>query len=364
VTRAPTSTVFGAAAADPAEQLAMPKVEAEAMSAAAALGHPAFSDELRDLLVARAAAEIEAASAAALGALAFTDARVQAEMEARAGALASARQLRDERAHAHDAAGRALSLAPAPMSVFGWLAIAFVAALGGAIAAVVIGALMGPSVHEFLLSGYLTDTLGLDAPRFGALIGFEIAAGASGLSLFVQVFAMLAKRGRMSLGLKLGFVLSDLLVAAAFAVMRLELEFSWQAVAVSGFEFALSFAVSLLVFGLGTRLARNADRADSWRVARRAVAHAGRSLNAAEREVFHEEIRRTTWMLALERREDAARRAGCHKDVAQRTAAVGYALGVSKILDTASRNATDDAVSGWLDAHLAASFRVGQDGRR
>lgn len=346
------------------ERLVMPGLANETAGVTQSMP-PAYSVELRDALMARAVAEVEAAAVPALGELAVTDPWTLAEADRHRVALDGTRAETAAAVQALSAADTALSRVPRPMPFLVRALLALVVIMVAVGAGALLGVLMGPSVHEMLLSAYLEETLGVDAPEFGFRLGLMIATGV-GVTLFlVQALSVVAGGGRVHWAFKLGMVLADLGVAGAFGVLRLAAAFSWAAVAVTLFEFAIALAVTVLVFAVGSALARGAEHRPAYKAARATRDAARQRLVMAEREHDAAEARCSRAHAAIAAREDAAARRAGHRAVACGAASIGYAQGLSAAVDKAAANDTDDQVSMMLDEHLNRGLAsVGNRGAR
>lgn len=355
-----TPSVFGTGHVEPGERVTMTALTEETAKATSSTGFPGYSDALRGALVDGAASSVAAGAPTRIGELPITDPWALSEAERLKATSTRTQETVETLQKEVEDAERHLATLPPPCPLVAWILVVLVHLALTLAATVVVGRLMSPSVHSYLLDQYLTDTLGIDSPEYGARLAFQISAGAAGLLFMLQLVGALALRGRVPFALKTAMIAADLILAASFGVMRLEVAFSWQALAVSGFELALSVVVTISVFALSGFLSKNADKADPVKIARRARRAAAKSLKRAESVRIEAEARHASQVHALERREDAAKRAPLHEALAKHTARLGHIVGVSIEVPKAARNETDEALSTWIDRHLSERLGSGR----
>jgi hypothetical protein len=138
--------------------------------------------------------------------------------------------------------------------------------------------------------------------------------------------------------------------------MRLAEHFSFQATAVSGFEFSLSLMWTSFLLAIAPVLRRDAEQAGPYRIAEAEARFATAKRKVAEARELEAELRLRGHMDALAEREDAARRLPLFRDLAETTVTAAAAVATSALVGAHARNGAEDRLTEALDKHLEAAF--------
>lgn len=354
---------FGARATPEFSRLKAESIAEEAAGAVQEANFPGYAPELHEALRDRAIAEVRAAAPRPIDpSVSLADAWALERIARLQEELSRAQDFAEGARAGHAAAVVRLIAIRKPMGLPSRCLIALASICCVGLVVMAIGALLAPSADAYLLRSYLQSVFDADVERFAAVVALYLATACAAGLLGSQLLAVFITRGGLHWGLKGLFVLSDVAFAGAFALVRLGDHFSWQAVAVSVFEFALSLACTLFIFALAWLLKRDAERAESYRpveheVNERAKLHAQSS--GVVREI---ETRLLAQMCALEVREDGVRRAELHDALAAATVSAAYAVEVSKLLGREAQNPSEEALTDGIAAHLAVEFA--REGKR
>ena len=317
--------------------------------------YPGYAPELVAALTNREVAQVDAAGSLPVDPNASdADACLVERLEALRADVSRGRERRAATRIASEEAGRRLHGLPRPMGLLALLAVHLCAIVGTAIVAAAIGALLAPSVDAYLLRSYITATFETDAGMFSASLSLWLAIACAAALLGGQLLAVLLTRGALSWAMKAAFVVFDAAFAGGFAVMRLGDGFSWQAVAVSLFEFAVSGVGTLMLLAVARTLRRDAERAEPFRIAKQEHVFCIETERQTVSALESAETSLAEQVHRLGEREDALRRHERLRELARATATAEYAVATSKMIGDETRNESATALMDHVDRHLHA----------
>jgi len=353
----PSPATLGASTTVECSRLTMGPLRDDVSNDVAYAEFPGYSHEFCEALARRSRREIESASALPIA---------SDESKADGWLLDRVAELRDACARAHlnvnaarhtfEATAERLATFPRPMGSVTRGFVVFFSVCMVALFAAAVGSLLGPSVDAYLLQAYSASVLGEGAERFSAMVAVIIATLCALLLMGAQLLAVLAARGRVHGIAKIAFVIGDILFVAGFAIMRLADEFSFQALAVSFFEFALNLVATAAVFVLASVLRRDAEIGDRYRLAVAETQNAARSLSNAGSLVDEAEESALAQIHVIEVREEGVRRAALFAELAEATTAAAYAASVSRLLADEAKNPAESVLDEHLDVELRPLF--------
>ena len=359
------SRVLGAAADVSCSRLPATSLNDEIAADVARAAFPGYAEQLLGPLTDRAVAEIEAAAALPIDPTSSHADRWALELvESLREAFATSQATVASAKGVLDAAKHRLAGLPKPFGVAGWCALVAVCTVCTLAASAAIGALLASSADAYLFRSYLQSILDADAEQVSALFAFSITTACALSFHGTQIVTVLLTRGRLHWGIKVAFIAADVCFAGGFAVMRLGDEFSWQAVAISVFEFALSLVFTVFVMALTPALRRDAERSEPFRVAAAEVRTAEAAHRAALGDADNAEQRLFEQMQTIEKREDAVRRAPRFAALATRTVPAAYAVALSQLVGNEARNESERSLTEAIESHLAAEFADELDRRK
>jgi hypothetical protein len=254
--------------------------------------------------------------------------------------------------------GRRMKVAslPRPIGVLGWILIAVPVGALLAAGVVVLAGHLSPSVDAFILRRYVTSILQGESEAYSAELSFCLALFTAAFVLGAPFLLVLRTRGAVSWALKLLIIVGDLIIAAAYGLMRLADTFSFQALSVSLIELAVSLLATVCALGLGSLLRKDLPKVEPYAVAvaeRRATLRLRRD---AERGLEKADAVLQAHGETVAKREDAHRRRDLTRALALATSDAACTVAVAKLVAEAAKEPPEERVADEIAAHLAAEF--------
>jgi hypothetical protein len=269
-----------------------------------------------------------------------------------------ARDVRDARARERDEAEAAYCSEATGLTRLKKI-VAVLVVLGITVVAVLaVAQLVAISLDAAAVRGYGVDLAGMEAgKRYAAQMAHYIALCAAAAIFGGFGVLVLLTNGRIALGLKVLFIIgADLALATSVALLRAHLVgqinlafWGWAL-----FELALSVGHGLMLWGIGSWLAREAAQADAKQQKHAAFANTAGALARAEAALSVAQAERDRLVDEVGLREDASRRRETLLELARVSDTEAYVHGTAQVVRDSAGHIAEDSLVSRVELHLAA----------